>query len=347
MKRVVVIGSGLAGSLISNELAKDCSVTLLEAGRRERIAYPEVEFVNKDFGVVKTFCIGGGGTTNLWHNGLMALDPEDVDSGEFRDVLNEARPYLDEAAARLSFKNKKYSAEYDAVRSDMMRAVEGEIGFGDGVDCLLYPKKYRPLSVDSKVDALYGVSEIAFVHAKGCIESVRYRSGGSRHSVHVDVAIISAGTLGTPAVVEKLLSDAGQSFDRVGTGLADHPMGFMGKIKVKKYLSGVFQGLSTLDKGDYICRTALRLKSACGKYTAGVFFRPGLTMQNKLSIYKYKSMLGASKGMERIKNAFSPKLFHPDILAEIYSHLFNVNIRSRVYNILLILEQKAGSNRVS
>jgi choline dehydrogenase-like flavoprotein len=67
MKSVVVIGSGLAGSLISNELARDCRVTLLEAGRRDRITYPEVEFVNKDFGVVKTFCIGGG-TTNLWHN---------------------------------------------------------------------------------------------------------------------------------------------------------------------------------------------------------------------------------------------------------------------------------------
>ena len=43
-------------------------------------------------------------------------------------------------------------------------------------------------------------------------------------------------------------------------------------------------------------------------------------MENKLSIYKYKSRLGASKGAERLKNAFSPKVFHPDILAEIYAH---------------------------
>ena len=75
MKKVVVIGSGLAGSLICNELAKDCSVTSIEAGQRSRIEYPHVGFLEKDFGVVKTFCIGGGGTTNLWHNGLMPLDP--------------------------------------------------------------------------------------------------------------------------------------------------------------------------------------------------------------------------------------------------------------------------------
>jgi choline dehydrogenase-like flavoprotein len=167
MKSVVVIGSGLAGSLICNELARDCRVTLLEAGPRDRITYPEMAFVNKDFGVVKTFCIGGGGTTNLWHNGLMPLDPGDVDSGPFRDVLNEAGPYLDEAATRLFFKNKNYSAEYDALRSDMIRAVEGASAFTDGVDCLLYPKTYHPLMPDPGVEAVYGVSDIKFIGKGG------------------------------------------------------------------------------------------------------------------------------------------------------------------------------------
>jgi choline dehydrogenase-like flavoprotein len=70
-------------------------------------------------------------------------------------------------------------------------------------------------------------------------------------------------------------------------------------------------------------------------------------MQNSLSLYKYKSMLGASKGLARLRSVFSPKIFHPDILAEIYFHLLGLNLRSRIYNILIILEQKRGSNRVS
>jgi choline dehydrogenase-like flavoprotein len=69
-------------------------------------------------------------------------------------------------------------------------------------------------------------------------------------------------------------------------------------------------------------------------------------MENRLAICKYKSRLGASKGPERLKNAFSPMVFHPDILAEIYSHLFGVNIPTRTYNILMMFEQKRGGSRV-
>ena len=69
-KCVVVIGSGLAGSLICNELVKNSSVILLESGLKNSISYPKTAFIHKHFGPVKTFCIGGGGTTNIWHNGL-------------------------------------------------------------------------------------------------------------------------------------------------------------------------------------------------------------------------------------------------------------------------------------
>nr|WP_256502731.1 GMC oxidoreductase [Desulfuromonas sp. KJ2020] len=69
-------------------------------------------------------------------------------------------------------------------------------------------------------------------------------------------------------------------------------------------------------------------------------------MDNRLSIYKYKSALGASAGLARIKKAFSWKIFHPDIVSEIFAHLFGVSIPSRTFNILFIAEQKRGGNRV-
>ena len=131
-----------------------------------------------------------------------------------------------------------------------------------------------------------------------------------------------------------------------GNGLADHPMGFIGKVRAKKEYAGIFKKLSLIDMGYYISRSAVRLKSNCGKYTCCAFFRPALSMQNKLSIYKYKSLLGASKGAERLKNALSLKILHPDILAEIFSHLCGMNLSSSVYNILVIFDQKRGNSRV-
>jgi hypothetical protein len=97
-KNIVIIGSGLAGTLICNELVKDSDVTLLEVGGKDVIQNPKIDFIQKRFAAVKTFCLGGGGTTNLWHNGLIPINPDDIISDEFREVIFEAKPYTDRAA---------------------------------------------------------------------------------------------------------------------------------------------------------------------------------------------------------------------------------------------------------
>ena len=135
-KIIVVIGSGLAGSLISNQLVKGCEVTLLERGQKDKIEYPSVVFAQKHFGAVKTFCIGQGGTTNLWDNGLIPIDSNDVSSQGFNDVLNEIKPYMDKAAEKLYFREKLYSTEYSTVRTEMNSISEIIGPFPDGVDCL-------------------------------------------------------------------------------------------------------------------------------------------------------------------------------------------------------------------
>ena len=346
-KNVVIIGAGLAGTLLCNELVENCDVTLLEAGDKNGIKYPEVNFIQKRFAEVKTFCIGGGGTTNLWHNGLIPINTEDVTSEEFKKVITETESYIDKAACKLYWLDNPYSDEYKNIVSQMSLVAEKTGAFPDGVDCLLYPEKYRKLDVKDRVDAFYSVSNIEFVSENKRIKSVSYCSGSKKHSIDADVVIISAGALGTPLLVKKVISAIGSPFDKIGTGLADHPIGFIGKVKFKKHITRSMNRLSALNKGNYICRTAIRLKSKCGKYTCGAFFRPALTMGNKLSIYKYKSLIGANSGLERIKNMFSLKIFHPDILAEIFSHLFGITIPGRIYNIILIFEQKRGKSNVS
>jgi GMC oxidoreductase len=342
-----VIGSGLAGTLISNELVKRWDVILLEAGPGDAYEYPKIDFIHKDFGVVKTCCIGAGGTTNLWHNGLIPLNVEDITSNEFRQVLREAEPFTDRAASGLHFHRSKFSVAYSALLSEMNALAEDLGAFPEGVDCLIYPKRFQRLSVRPGIKAFYDVSDIEFERQNNRVASIRYAAGAKHYSIKPDIVIVCAGALNTPYLVKKLLGDDDAVVQKIGTGFMDHPMGLVGKIRVKKAYSDVFEKISLLDKGDYVCRTAARLKSDCGRYTGCVFFRPALTMQNRLELYKYKSLLGGSKGVERFKNALSLKILHPDILAEVYSHLFGVNIRSRVYNILLIFEQKRGDSRVS
>lgn len=346
-KKVVVIGGGLSGSLICNELVNHADVTLLEVGSKDSIFYPKINFIHKKLAEVPTFCFGGGGTTNLWHNGLIPINHSDVISQEFAEVLSEARIFTDNAASELFFNREPFSLAYDKLVSEMNN-VAAEIGvFSDGVDCLVYPKKYKKLTVDSRVNDIYAVAKIDFVFEDKRIKNVNYRIGSTEHSVAADAVIVAAGAMGSPKLLRDIIKSSGNNFDNLGTGFIDHPIGFVGKVRFKKEIARLVSKLSLVDKGDYISRSAIRLKSACGKYTCCAFFRPALTMDNRLSVHKYKSLLGASTGLARFRNAFSWKIFHPDIIAEIFSHLLEVNIPSRTFNVLFIAEQKRGKNRVS
>ena len=346
-KNIVVIGSGLAGSLISNELADKCNVTLLETGKKATINYPEIKFLKKDFASVKTFCLGGGGTTNLWHNGLIPILPQDVTSDEFTEVLADAERYLDKAAHHLFFIPNSYSTEYEKVVSRINNIAKKTGTFPNGVDCLLYPKKFRKLDIVPSVNAFYSAENIDFVSENNRISAVQFCIGSKYVKVDADMVVISAGALGSPMLVKKALAAVRCPSKGVGSGLADHPMGFIGKVKVKKQFNNIMKELSVHDWGSYESRAAIRLKSSCGNYTGCAFLRPAMTMSNKLHIYKYKSLVGASSGTDRFKNMLSWKFFHPDILAEIYSHLFKARIPGRIYNILVLFEQKRGENFVS
>lgn len=347
MRKAAVIGSGLAGSLICNALANHFKVFLLEAGPENRVTYPKIDFQAKEFGSVKTLCVGSGGTTNLWHNGLIPLNIDDLHHAEFKEILNDSKRFTDYAASNLYFGKNSYTSEFKSFLKNIKNRVKDLDLFSDGLDCLIYPKKFERLRICKNVESAYNVSDIEFVIENAQLKSITYFRGTKRNNIKCDIAILCAGALGTPYLVKKILSTNGRSAKVCGTGFIDHPMGFVGKVKVKKGFSAIFHRFSKEDRGDYDAHTAIRLKSDCGKYTCCAFFRPSVTMENRLSIYKYKSLLGASKGIERLKSVFSLKLLHPDILAEIYSHLFGVNIRSRIYNILMIFEQKRGTNSVS
>jgi hypothetical protein len=344
--KVVIIGAGLAGSLLCNELAKRFDVTILERGARSKIEIPEITFISKKLAEVPTFCYGGGGTTYLWHNGLIPIDDRDISNPAFRDVLTDCQPFLDQAASSLFFKNGPFQAEYEKLVAQINSIPEKLSVFPHGIDCLIYPKRFKKLAVDSTVISFYQVKDIAFSGDSNHIGAITFRTGRTTHSIDADVVVVSAGALGTPRVVGKILASIGLAYNNVGIGFIDHPTGFVGKVRFRKGIANVIRKLSTYDKGGYISRNAIRLKSPCGRYTACVFFRPAMTMVNNLAIYKYKSLLGASSGILRLKNAISYKIFHPDIIAEIFEHLFGVSIPGRTFNILFVGEQKRGENRV-
>jgi choline dehydrogenase-like flavoprotein len=342
---VVVIGAGLAGSLLCNELVNHTDVTLLEIGDQNRIRYPAIGFDHKALGHVNTFCFGGGGTTNLWHNGLIPIQPGDVLDDDFRDVLADAQPFMNDAARRLFFSGS-FSHAYDEAVAEA-RAIAESLGLADdGVDCLLYPKQFSPLTVDARVDGCYGVDRIRFDYARGRINAVRFRAGSTERVVETAAVIVAAGAMGSPRILRDVITACAQRVETLGSGFIDHPLGFVGKVRFEKKADEAIKRFSMINRADFTVGSAIRLKSDCGRYTCCAFLRPAVTLHNNLSIYKFKSLLGATAGAARIRNALSWRLLHLDIIAEVLAHLLGVNIPSRTYNVLFVAEQKPGRNRV-
>lgn len=342
----MVIGSGLAGSLISNELAGRSHVVVLEIGPRGSVRFPSVHFLRKKLAEVSTFCFGEGGTTNLWHNGLIPLRPEDLTDAPFHQVLMDAAPFMDRAASALFFQGAAYSLEHTAAVHRLNRLGE-KLGFGEArMDCLVYPKRFKPLSLDSRVEAHFEVSKLGFSVEEGRVTSVNFTQGDRATAVQADAVVVSAGTMGTPGVLQQLYASAGETTPPSASGFIDHPMGFVGKVRIKRDFSSAFRRLASFDGGTFTGQGVLRIRSKRLGLTCGVFFRPALTMENRLDLYKFKSLLGASAGRRRLRNALSPKLLHPDILAEVVAHLFGFNLPSRTYGILLVAEQRQRGHEV-
>jgi len=345
MKEIIVIGSGLAGSVLCNELSKTANVTLLEKGEKDFISYPNLLFKGKKLAPFNTFCFSGGGGSNLWHNGLIPIGIDDVISKPFSELLKKSEPFTNNAAKMLNF-DGDYSSDYAAIVSEMNELAASIGVFEDGVDCLIYPKKYSKLTVPDKVKSYYSVRNISFTSIEGKTKQVTFEQNDKTHSINADFIILAAGAFSTPELVKRILKTCNVNNEGLGRGLIDHPAGFVGKVKFTKGIAKKINKFSSYHKDNYESCTGIRIKSDCQKYTCFAFLRPAFTMSNHLSIYQYKSLLGGSSGIERIKNALSLKLFHPDILVEVISHVLGVSIPSNTFNVLVYFQQHQGDNKV-
>lgn len=346
-RQCVIIGSGLAGSVLARALNETHDVIVLDSGPEHGIRYPQLRFPRKPLADVKTCALGRGGTTNLWHNGLIPLRPADVSDGAFRNVLTDSQRYMNAAARELHYAADDFASKHAQVSAaaDTVSEVFGE--FPEGVDCLVYPKRFAPLAPPAGARCFYNVNAIEFAFDGRSISHVSWTSDQGSATERADTVVVSAGALGTPALVADILEKAGYTDHEAGSGLIDHPMGFVGKFRFPSDVARQVDRFALEDRGDFEYRSMIRLRSDCGSYLGCAFLRPCLTISNDLSIYKYKSRLGASSGTERLRNALSPKILHPDIVSEIVQHTTGFQIPTRTYSVLLMGEQRNRGNRVA
>ena len=338
MKRVVIVGAGLAGITLANQLVGKFKVTLIERGPEEGTELPEHNFLKRRFGSSNTYCYAVGGTTHLWHNGLIPLKPESLEPGPFSSSLSVAQSKIDKAAKLLQFPGS-YTEEYK--RSlDNYRIVSGDLSLDAELDTILIPNCPPLLKANDQIEIKSGCRVVDATYSDERLTSVRitYESG-KEEVLPAEFFIVCAGGVSSPKVLNTILPKGTKS--STSKCLIDHPMGFLGKIRVKKQYQNLFEQFVNKDVGDYTSRCGIVTKNNGLKHIT--YFRPAATMSNELGVYQFKSKLGTSNLLGKIKCIFNPKILHPDILSEIFLHLTGRNVSTRTFSVWFVFEQNKKS----
>jgi hypothetical protein len=273
--------------------------------------------------LVPTYCYGDGGTTNLWHNGLIIPEIEKIKNLDLNDYINPA-------ARLLGYVGDSEFQEF--IKEELMKNSDLNC------DAIYYPSKKNVFN--AKFENGYFNAEVTKINTLGnIVSSIEFIHKNEKKLIDADILIISCGGIGTPRLLYQLgLLNKKMSF-------IDHPMGFFGKINVKSQYVRLFSELEEVKTNAGWVKKSLTC--SIGGLKTALYFRQAITMGNKKSIIQYKSLLGASSGKGLLKNIFDFRIFHPDIISEIFSKLFGVKLKDDTFSIMLVCEQKGTSNELS
>jgi choline dehydrogenase-like flavoprotein len=247
-KRICVIGAGLAGGIISSQLAKlGHDVTLLEMGEAPLpIESAPETWEGSALGLPYTRGTGLGGTTNFWHGGLIAMDPYDVEgpseTGEPRYPISYAELARYYAPALDLLSGQKLSPPaLEAIGTSSLRHTKG-LGDKFRLKPLFYPPK--PFSTQALILETAGLAILPHFEVKRLVfagskvvgaEGVHQRTKEAA-TISADLFVLCAGGIGSPKILlASQDAPAGVRALPVGTYLTDHPTGVVFKAKLKKY----------------------------------------------------------------------------------------------------------------
>lgn len=222
-KRVVIIGAGLCGSVVSTLLRNDLQVTVVEQGTKKKPLFDDVDCATGELNTSINRAEGLGGTTNYWHNALIELDDNDLVKAGI--VPAGFAPYYKKAWE--FFLSKKELDETNRVRDANTTSLAG--GTSTVAHMVLPQTRHNVWNLANErnpgaaIDVVYGRVE------RIVDGGVEITAGGGTRKLPADYVVACAGGIGTPLVLARSL---GQDSGFV-PGYHDHPMAYVAKLKLR------------------------------------------------------------------------------------------------------------------
>lgn len=231
--RIVIIGAGLGGSMLASALANTHEVVVIERGASVvDHRFPLVDIATPAR-LDPHFGSGLGGSTQLWHNGLIEIDEEIFDQhwpikkAELADYYRQAFFQLsgvvrDRVLETIEVLRKKYAA------------------FGlpsSQLPGLYYPRwpmnVWKNNQLDGRVQVIHGNVTAFQCNGESGITSLSVQGDNQVQQVHGDVFVLAAGGLGSPVLLQKLARSLDlRALRHAGCHYEDHPVGFVGEVQL-------------------------------------------------------------------------------------------------------------------
>lgn len=246
---VVIVGAGLAGSILASKLRARYAVTVIDL----RDSAAPLPTPIAETGVPPRLEVhagaGHGGTTNFWHNGLIEI--EDQDYAAWPATKAEIQPYVARALDLLSGVEQDALSREDAlVRARLVKRGVPDTLLGKS---LFSPRIHRNIwnhlgLPGPDVECVTGVAR-EFEIADGATKCVIVKTASGTRRIDGDLFIASAGGLSSPALLSATAEKSGLRLPAIGRYYHDHPMSSVGEITLDLKLHDVLHHSASAIRG--------------------------------------------------------------------------------------------------
>lgn len=340
--RVVIVGAGLGGCTLAHALLDTHDVTVIERGTAEPdLGFPIAD-IGRPAGMDAHVAAGLGGTTQLWHNGLIEIDDQ-IFKAHWPITKSALAQYYDEAFSLLGGGPR---APIRAATEEL-RAKYKALGLrAEQLPALYYPRwpvnLWQSLQLAGRIRLVRGEAVNLELGADGRIGAVEVRRGNLVERVVGDIVVLAAGGLATPLLLQRLNQDHPlPALHHAGRHYEDHPMGFVGEVQVTVPLFKLWNF--------YVRRTGgnLRLPFVITKGGMQVSFqlRPAANYYRDSRRERVGTVLNDLRRSPWNLVHYLKLFNHWDDILDILSFKFGIHLPTKHYTVLLMAQMPPSEDR--
>lgn len=331
---LVIVGAGLGGCFLADAMAEKWDVTVIELGTQPNQLQQRVKDVGKAAVTYPLLGAGLGGTTTVWHNGLVEIE-EEVFQRKWPFHKAELSKYYAQAFHKLSG-----VAQLDIINAtDILRQKFGAVGIPVNLlhQGLYYPRRrinaWHMLKLGKRVKLIKG-EVIGFVTDDNVhVRQLRIKCGEQEIQLGGDVFVLAAGGLGTPLLLHQLAETVKlPALAQAGFNYEDHPSGFVAEFVFDAPIYKLWNFQVPSAKGN------LRLPMVVTQNGLLVSFqlRPAVQFRPRNRVV---SVLNELRNRPFNLRNYLRVFVHLDDLLDILSFKFGIHFPTRHYSLLMVAEQ--------